>query len=184
MTQDELIDQILLDVPDAPRATVAEQIKRMARDLCNGADAWVQAGIIVVAAKSGYPQIIPVEGEPLRIAELLDNGHKMAPGRDFDQPTPSTIEIHRKTTKDSLTGRLAMRPRLNEAVPESLLNHLHNTIADGVLWRLFLMPQPWRNPEMASYYQTQWRGGLTDAKRNATHGYQRGGARVKMRHFI
>lgn len=184
MTQDELIDQIQLDIPDAPRATVADQIKRMARDLCNGADAWVQSGIIVVAAKSGYPQLVPVEGEPLRITELKDGDQPLTAGRDYRQPTPSTVEILHKTKKDTLTGKLAMRPRLDEDVSESLLNHWHNTIADGVLWRLFLMPQPWRNPELASYYQTQWQSGITDAKRHATHGYQRGGARVKMRRFL
>lgn len=184
MTQDELIDQIQLDVPDAPRATVAEQIKRMARELCNEADAWVQSGIIVVAAKSGYPQLVPAEGEPLRITELKDGDRCLSPGKDYHQPTPSKITLARKTEKDTLTGKLAMRPRLDEEVSESLLTDWHNTIADGVLWRLFLMPQPWKNPELAGYYQRQWRGGTTDAKSRATHGYERGGARVKMRPFI
>lgn len=184
MTQDDLIDQIQLDVPDAPRATVADQIKRMARDLCDEADAWTQTGIIVVAAKSGYPQLITAEGEPLRIVELKDNGRAMTAGRDFVQPTPSTVELLRTTTKDSLTGRLALRPTLSDDVPDALITDWHNTLADGVLWRLFLMPQPWRNPELASYHQRRWMSGLSDAKRRATHGYARGGARVKMRPFL
>ena len=184
MTQDDLIDQIQLDIPDAPRATVAEQIKRMARELCEHADAWVHSSILVVAVKSGYPQLVPVEGEPLRIIELTDNKQLMKPGHDYTQPTPDSIEIRKNTTKDTLNGKLAMRPKLTEDVPDTLITNWHKTLADGVLWRLFLMPQPWRNPELASYYQRQWQGGLTDAKQRANHGYQRGGARVKMRPFI
>lgn len=185
MTQDDLIDQIQLDIPDAPRATVADQIQRMARELCDAGDAWVYTGIVVVGAKSGYPQLlVPENAEPLRIAALSDNGHPMVSGRDFVQPTPATVELLRKTTKDSLTGKLALRPVPGAAVPEAVLTHWHAVIADGVLWRLFLMPQPWRNPELATYYQRQFRAGTTEAKQRATHGYARGGARVKMRPFI
>lgn len=184
MTQDELIDQIQLDIPDAPRATVADQIKRMAREFCNEADAWVHDGIIVVAVKSGYPQIVPVDGEPLRIIELKDNDRALKGGRDFVQPTPTTVELRCSTTKDTLTGRLAMRPSLADSVPEALLTDWQEAIANGVLWRLFLMPQPWKNPELASYYQRQYRAVITEAKTKARHGHAQGGARVKMRPFI
>ena len=184
MTQDELIDQIQLDVPDVPRATVADQIKRMARELCDQADAWLYTGIVVAGAKSGYPQLSPGEGEPLRIVSLNDNGYAMKPGYDFVQPTPTTVKILRDTTRDTLNGKLSMRPRLDEDVPSTLLTQWRDTIACGVLWRLFLMPQPWRNPELASYHQRQFTAGVTDAKSKASYGHARGGARVKMRRFI
>lgn len=184
MTQDELIDQIQLDIPDAPRATVADQIKRMARELCSEANTWVYDGIVVVAAKSGYPQLVPVDGEPLRIIELKDNDQAMVAGRDFTQPTASTVELLRNTSKDTLTGKLAMRPTMADDVPDSLLTDWYDTISNGTLWRLYLMPQPWKNPELATYYQRQYRSGVADAKRLANFGHQRGGARVKMRRFI
>jgi len=184
MNQDELIDQIQLDVPDAPRATVADQIKRLARHLCEEADAWVHTGIVVVAAKSGYPQLVPMEGEPLRITELNDGDRQLRPWLDFVQPMPDVIDLLHTTGKDTLTGKVAMRPKLTEDVPAALITDWSRTLSDGVRWRLFLMPQPWQNPELASYYQRQFQSGITEAKRYATLGHARGGARVKMRRFI
>ena len=39
MTLDELVNQVILDVPEAPIMTIRDQIKRMARELCQEADA-------------------------------------------------------------------------------------------------------------------------------------------------
>lgn len=184
MTQDDLIDLIQLDIPEAPRAAIAEQALRMARELCDEADAWTHQGYLVVAAKSGYPQMVETEGEPLRIVSLEDGGMTMVAGRDFVQSAPNRIQLLRKTQKDVLTGTLAMRPYLNTTMPESLLTDWGPVIANGARWRLLLLPQPWRNPEMATYYQTEYRAGVSDAKRRAIHGHAKGTTRVKARRFI
>jgi hypothetical protein len=185
MTLDELVNQVILDVPEAPIMTIREQIKRMARELCQEADAWVVEGIVVVAAKSGYPQVLtPENGEVLRISALKDTDRPLKANFDFEQKRPDQITMLRDTKSDTLTGRLACRPAVGADLPDALLNDHADAIADGARWRLLLMPQPWRNPEMATYYQTQYRSGTTDAKRLASFGHARGGVRVKARQFI
>ena len=185
MTLDDLVDQIQLDIPDAPRATVADQIKRMARELCQEADAWVHTGIIVVGAKSGYPQLlVPSEAEALRIVILHDGTRPLKAGVHYEQRAQDRITLLTTTDKDELTGRLSCRPKLTESVPAELLQNWPDVIADGARWRLFLMPQPWRDTELATYHQRLFRAGTTDAKQKATLGHARGGARVKMRPFL
>ena len=185
MTLDDMLNQVILDVPEAPIMTVREQIKRMARELCQEADAWVIEGIVVVAAKSGYAQVLtPENGEVLRISALKDTDRDLKANFDFEQKRPNQITMLRDTKSDTLTGRLACRPAVGADLPEALLNDHADTICNGARWRLLLMPQPWRDPEMATYYQTQYRSGTTDAKRLASFGHARGGIRVKARQFI
>ena len=184
MTLDDLIDRISLDVPDVPRATISEQIKHAAREFCTEADVWVRHGIVVVAAKSGFPQIVAGDAEPLRIIELKDDGRLMMPGRDYEQPAPATITLLRDTRKDTLTGSLAVRPALSASVPEALVRDWYSVLHDGVLARLFMLPQPWRNAELAIYHKREFQAGITHAKSMALHGHARGGARVKMRPFL
>ena len=185
MTFDDLVNQVAIDVPDAPLMTVREQLKRMARELCQEADAWTVDGIVVVAAKSGYPQILtPEDGETLRISRLKDGDRTLSAHADYEQPTASKIVMLRKPKKDTLTGRLACRPSVGADIPDMLLHDWADTIADGARWRLLMMPQSWQNPELASYYQAQFRAGTTDAKRLASLGHARGGSRVKARRFI
>lgn len=185
MTQDDLIDQIQLDIPDAPRASVAEQIKRMARELCDEADVWVHTGIVVVAAKTGYPQLlVPSDGEALRILELKDGDRPLSPGCDFNQPSQSRITLMGTPKNDDLTGRLACRPTLTVEVPDILLTEWGDTIGDGARWRLLMMPQPWKDPGLASYYRTEFFAGVSRAKQKATTGHARGGRRVRPRQFL
>jgi len=90
MTIDDLVNQVAIDVPDAPLMTVREQIKRMARELCQEADAWVIEGIVVVAAKSGYAQVLtPENGEVLRISALKDTDRYLKANFDFEQKRPT-----------------------------------------------------------------------------------------------
>lgn len=184
MTLDDLIDRIALDAPDVPRATLSEQIMHAARELCTEADAWVRRGIVVVAAKSGYPQIVTGDGEPLRIIELKDNGRQLVAGRDYEQTAPTTITLLRDTTKDTLTGAVAMRPALDKPLPVALVRDWYQVLHDGVLARLLMMPQPWRNADLALYHKREFQAGITHAKSKALHGHARGGARVKMRPFL
>lgn len=185
MTQDELIDQVLLDIPEAPRATVRDQIKRMAREFCQEADAWIHRGYVAVAARSNYPQLIVPEGaEPLRIRSLKAGDRVLRLGVDYVQPDPGRIEMLRKPDRDNLTGELACRPTTTDSLAEALLNNWADPIGDGARWRLLLMPQPWKDPGMAAYYHTQYLSGIHDAKQAASHGHARGGARVRPRPFL
>lgn len=184
MTQDELIDQILLDVPDVPRASVLDQIKRMARELCQDTDVYAHTGLIVVGARTGYPQVIPPTGEPLRILWLKDGTRTLKAEQDFFQSSPTSIEFSYRPKQDVLTGRMACKPELSEDVPEELLNRWSEVIGNGARWRLLMLPQAWQDKELAMHYRNLFITGSNDAQRLVHFGHARGGARVKPRRYI
>lgn len=185
MTQDDLVDMIELDIPDAPRATILDQAKRMARELCQEANAWVLTGIAVVGAKSGYPQLLaPEDADVLRIIALTDGDKPLCPRKHFDQFSAGRVTLHVKPQNDSLSGTIACRPKVGADIPADLLLNYADTIADGARWRLLMMPQPWQQPDLASFHRDLYLSGVSDAKRKAAFGHAQGGARVRPRRFI
>jgi len=183
MTLDDLINQVAVDVPDAPLMTVSDQIKRSARDLCTEADAWVQTGYAVVGATTDYPQVIANEGEPLRVIELFD-GDGEVPATKYRQISPRVVEFARTPENDLLTGKVACRPTPGDTPPAEVLERWGEAMADGARWRLSLMPQPWRDAQLAAYYEQRFRSAITDAKRLSRLGHNQARNRVRARSFL
>ncbi|WP_280568259.1 hypothetical protein [Chromohalobacter sp. 296-RDG] len=185
MTLSDLTNQVVQDIPEAPLLSIREMLARMARELCTEADAWVQSGEpVVVAANTDYPQVVASQGEPLRIVSLTLDGRERVQGDGFLQPAPSVIEFDRKPTESLLYGRLACRPIYGDMPPDEVVSRWGEVIANGARWRLLLLPQPWRDPELATYYQKRFLAGAADARQHSRLGHARGGARVKARRFI
>jgi len=183
MTLDELVEQVALDIPGVPRLSIADQIKRAARELCTDADAWVRNGYAVAGATTDYPQIITNDSEPLRILELKD-GNRLIPSGQYRQTSATTIEFSRTPDNDLLMGKVACRPPPGDEPPAELLSRWGEQIADGARWRLLLMPQPWRDPQLAAYYEQSFRAAKTDAKRLSRLGHNQARNRVRPRHFL
>jgi len=180
-----LVQQVAQDVPEAPLLTIREMLSRVARELCTEADVWVQRDQpVVVAANTPYPQIMASQGEALRIISLTINGREYAQGEGFRQLSPAEIEFDRQPSESLIYGALACRPEMGQAAPDEVLARWGEVIADGARWRLLLLPQPWRDTELAPYYQQRYLAGVTDAKQHSRLGHARGGARVNMRRFI
>ncbi|MES3674437.1 hypothetical protein QC589_00620 [Halomonas elongata] len=185
MTLDDLVHQVVQDVPEAPLMTIRDAITRMARELCTEADVWVQEGEpVVVAANTANPQIVASSGEPLRIVSLKIDGRECVQGQGFDQPTPTSIELYQRPKASMLYGRLACRPAMGDMPPAEVVDRWDMAIANGARWRLLMLPQPWRNPELANYYHQQYLADVAMARQNSRLGHARGGARVKARRFI
>jgi len=183
MTLDELINQVVVDVPDAPLMTISDQIKRAGRDFCTQADAWIQVGYAVAGATTDYPRVIANQGEPLRVIELFD-GEKEVPASKYRQVSPRVLEFSETPENDLLTGKVACRPSPHETPPAELLERWGETVADGARWRLLLMPQPWRDPKLAAYYEQSFRSAITDAKRLSRLGHNQARNRVRARPFL
>lgn len=185
MTLDDLVDDVALEVPDAPLATIRDMLRWAARELCTEADVWVVTDEpVVVAADTDYPQVMASQGEPLRIVSLMLGGCEVVQGSAFDQPTPTTIVFHRKPETSLIYGRLACRPYRGDMPPSEVMNRWAEAITDGARWRLLLLPQPWRNPDLATYYQQRFLAAIADARQHSRLGHARGGARVKARPYI
>ncbi|MDT8895639.1 hypothetical protein RSO41_13355 [Halomonas sp. I1] len=185
MTLEELVQQVLMDVPDAPMMTVRDAVRRMARELCTEADVWVQEGEpVVVAANTANPQVTASSGQPFRIVSLTLNGRECIQGQGFDQPTPTTIEFYERPEASLVYGRLACRPAVGDMPPTEVVDRWDMAIANGARWRLLMLPQQWRNPELANYYRRQYLADVATAKQTSRLGHARGGARIKARRFI
>lgn len=185
MTQDDIVNQVVQDVPEAPLMTIREAVIRMARELCTEADAWVQDGEpVVVAANTDYPEVEASRGEPLRIISLTINGRECGNGEGYRQTSPKTVILDRKPSASVIYGRLACRPIRGDMPPSSVVSRWADVIADGARWRLLALPQPWKDMDLALYHQRLWQSGVNDAKRLARYGHQTGGARVRSRRFL
>ena len=183
MKLDDLTRQVLQEVPEAPLMTIKDQIRRMAREFCTEADAWVETGYVVAGATGQYPQIVSGQGQPLRVIELFD-GEERISGGSFRQSTSTTIEFDRTPENDMLKGRVACRPGLDDDPPDEVLERWAEPIGDGAKWRLLMMPQPWQNGELSSFYQRSYNAGINEAKRLSRLGHNNGRNRVRARPFL
>lgn len=185
MTLDDMADDVALEVPGAPLASIRDMLLWAARELCTEADAWVSdEQPIIYGADSDHPVVVPPAGEPLRIVYLVLEGKKCTQGHAYQQHSPSDIEFHRKPSSSTVSGRIACRPSPGKAPPSEVLGRWSTAICNGARWRLLLLPQAWANPELAEYYHRRFMAGITDARQASRLGHGLGGNRVKARPFI
>jgi len=187
MTLDDLIDDVALDVPDAPRASIRDTLRWAQRELAREGNAWVVSDEpVIVAADTAYAELEPpVDAEPVRILSVEVDGRAIHPGSDYRQVSPTRIELRRTPDASTLRGRLAVAPTSDAPdLPLELLSQHAETLKHGARYRLLMLPQAWRNPEIAMLHQRYWLAGISDAKRLASYGFQAGGARVRTRRFI
>lgn len=185
MTQDDIVNQVVQDVPEAPLMTIREAVTRMARELCTDADVWVQSDEpVVFGANTDSPAVQAAQGEPIRIVSLSIGGRDRLQGDGFFQPTPGTIDLDERHATSTISGQLACRPKKGEMPPPGVVSRWADVIADGARWRLLMLPQPWRDLEAAAYYQQRYLQGTSDAKQASRLGHARGGAKVKARRFV
>lgn len=175
MTLDELVTDTALAVPDTPRASIQDMLRWAARELCDQGNAWVVKQSLAASGEPPSAELAAPEGaEPLRVINLAFPHRQTAPDRVEFQRYPG----------DEVIARVAVRPLPGQDLPETLLSRYAETLRHGALARLLLLPQPWRDPELALDHRRQWLAGITEAKSQATHGFQRGGARVRPRRFV
>lgn len=186
MDINSLVDKVILDVPDCPIMTIRDQIRWAARDLCTRADVWVERDQPVVAMISALEgEVMPTTyAEPLRLVSLKIGERVTVQGPEWTQTSPTTVSFSREIKDSMLYGDLAVRPLRDKMPPDAILDRWGEAIEDGARYRLLLMPQPWRNAEMAQYYMRRYEDSVSEAKSSSRLGHARGHNRVKSRRFI
>lgn len=187
MTLEELTQSVMMDAPEAPIMTVRDMLRWAMRELAREGNAWVVSDEpVIVAADTPYAELeAPPDTEPVRILSVEMDGRPIRPGSDYRQASPTRIELRRQPDANTLRGRLAVAPTSSAPdLPEELLSQHAETLKHGARYRLLLLPQPWRDAELAALHQRYWLAGINDAKRLASYGFQAGGARVRTRRFI
>ncbi|MCE3025730.1 hypothetical protein [Salinicola sp. DM10] len=181
----EMTQMVSVDVPTAPLMTVRDALAWAARAFCTDADAWVVEGQpVVVAANTDYPEVLSDEGEPLRILSLALEGGERRQGEGFSQVSATSIHFDRRPSESVLYGSLACRPTVGEMPPAVVCDRWGEAFCDGARYRLLVMPQPWRDPDMARHYRDNFERAKASARQLSSLGHGIGGACVKMRRFI
>ncbi|GAD62024.1 hypothetical protein [Aquipseudomonas alcaligenes] len=186
MTINDLVDLLQPDFPGCPRATLRDMLRWAQRELCTEGNVWVHNdGLAVVAAQSDAPAIeVPPGAEVLRIFWLKDAGRDLVPGDAFWQPTASTVEFRLPPTSDELDGALVCRPTLGRDMPADLLSRWSEALIHGAKYRLFSMPQPWRDLALSDYHSRQFLSAQADARHLALTGHQQGCVRMQVPRFL
>lgn len=174
-----LLETVVQDVPDAPLMTVRDAIRWAEFKLCQDGNAWVMTDIPVSNEGS---IIVPAEVYSVRALNVYQNGRKIGEG-GYEQTSPSQLTIHRQNENDTFTARVAVKPTAEGAMPEELRNQHFEALRHGATFRLLMLPQPWRNADLAAYHETHFTARINDAYRLSVYGQQQG-ARVKPRKFI
>ena len=188
MAVDALVDEIALDVPDAPLASIRDAVRRAGRELAMESWVWrVTNEPVVVAATTPNPEVEqPLGAQPVAVVRLYDSdGRAMLAGRDYRQDGPRSITFARIPSSDTLYGVLAVAPDPGSMLPDSLVAHYFETLRNGALAHLYRVPrQPWTDAQMAQLYRQQFGIDQINARREAEMGYQGGSMRVQPRKFI
>lgn len=176
---ERLLQMVVQDVPEAPLMTVRDAVRWAEFRLCQDGNAWIVDDVAVTRAGS----ILAPEGvHCVRVLAVYRSGRLMAPGVDYQQPSPGAVDIHLSSDTDTFTARIAVKPMADGALTDALRDQHFEALRHGATHRLLLLPQPWRNVEQAAYHETHFNAGITDAYRLSVYGQQQG-ARVKPRRF-
>lgn len=178
MTLDDLVQSTMMDAPEAPIMTVRDMLRWAMRMLCEEGNAWVEEGVIATATGDTAIAASPSGADSVRVLSFS------SPARlGFCQTSPTSIKLDRDPGVTSLEGRLVVRPTETSPMPEELVGEHADTLRHGALWRLLMLPQPWRDPDTAMLHHRYWVAGVNDAKRLSWYGRQAGGSRVTPRRF-
>nr|WP_298165340.1 hypothetical protein [uncultured Pseudomonas sp.] len=186
MNLNELIDLLAVDFPGCPRATLRDMLRWAQRELCAEGNAWiVNDGPAVVAAQSDTPEIeVPPGAEVLRIFWLKDDGRTLTPGDAYWQPSASAVAFRYMPSSDELEGALVCRPVAGRDMPADLISRWSGALEHGAKYKLFAMPQPWRDLSLSEYHNHHFQGAQAESKHLASAGHQHGSVRMQVPNFV
>lgn len=180
MTYQELIEQLLPDVPGVLVASVRDAVGWAVREYCKEADAWV-VELPVVAGSNTLD--VGADLEPLRVRGLLQAGNPL-PARLYEQPSPRLLVVH--SDLQDLVAQVAVRPRSisYQALTEEFVGEHQDALAAGALMRLYAQPEkPWTNPALANDQHRIFNACCAHARQRAVLGHTAGGRRYRVPRF-
>ncbi|WP_110665199.1 hypothetical protein [Salinicola halophilus] len=181
MTIADLVDDIVLDVPEAPLMTIREAARWAQREFCDGTNAWRDDAKVVVTGRTG--ELAAKAGaEPVRVLAVRDGGATLRAGRDYRQGDALSVTFGRDP--DAPIATVALRPARGHDMPPQLLAHWREALIAGAKYRLLRMPQPWREMELAEQQRRRFAALIADALKTTSLGAERGTARVRPPRFI
>jgi hypothetical protein len=123
---------------------------------------------------------LELENSTNYMSYLRDTGTKV-----FSFPDNGTVRVHEMTNGDELFFTVIYKPTFDILeVDDELYNDWAEVIVAGVKGKLMTIPdKPWSDPKMAGYYKTQYRRGVSKARRVLLSDYTGVSSHVNWRSF-
>ncbi|WP_110647606.1 hypothetical protein [Salinicola peritrichatus] len=180
MTIEELVDEIVVDVPEAPIMAIRDAARWAQREFCDGTNVWhIDSPVTVVDGVGSYEGI--ADAEPVRVLSVSDGDRVLIPGTQYHQDDPQSLVFGIAVTNP--VAVLVLRPSRGHDMPAPLIGHWREALIAGACHRLLRMPQPWREMELSEYHRRRFMSLTADALKTTALGYGKGGARVKLRRY-
>jgi hypothetical protein len=186
ITTAEMAETLSIELPSCPLATIRDMIRWAQRELCSEGNAWISRGEpVVAAADTDYAELeIPVGAEAIRIISLNSDGRVLRPGIDYTQTGPNSIVFLSRPTSAMVYGELACRPSAGLDMPPEILTRWSEALMDGARYRLFMLPQSWREPNLAEFFRRKFMDSQADCRSISRSGYQAGSVKMQFPRFI
>lgn len=182
----DLTDMLAMEAPGCPSATLRDALRWAQRELCNEGNAWIVSDEPVVSgASTGDAELeVPAGAEVVRVIQIIADGRPLIPGLDYRQSGANAIQFLRGSPQtDELMGALACRPVYGRDMPVALISRWADALMDGARSRLFVLPQPWRDPALAEFHRRKFIDAQADARALSRDGYQAGSVRMRVPRF-
>lgn len=187
MTLEQMVSTLSGEMPDCPLATLREQLRWAQRELCAQGNAWiVDDGPVVVGANTLYAEIdVPAGAEAVRIISLRnEQGQELKPGFDYIQTAENAVQFRLQPTASTMLGKLACKPAFGRDMPAVLLARWCEALMNGARHKLYLLPQPWRDPAYAQGCGEAFLTAQAESRQLASVGFQAGSVSMRVPRFV
>lgn len=186
MKLDQIVDDVLPQLPGALIASVRDAVLAAARELCTEANVWQEETDLYVPA--GYTDAeVDSPSTAAEVLRVVSIGGLTA-GCDYQQPLPYLVQMRSAHSEPRrLKAMVACRPKLKIGLRIPLPSSLErwcSAISYNTLYRMMRTPAAeWSNPELAEHYRQLYIDQLSDARRVSALGHQQGSRRVQQPRF-
>lgn len=180
-----LAEDLLIDVPGCPMATIRDALEYAQRELCTNGLAWVvDDEFVVVGAGSPQPEVdTPRSAEVITVMKLVMGGRHLKGGVDYKVTASGKVNLRVSPTEQLLRGEMQCRPAPGQSMPPELVARWSQDLKHGALYRLLQMPMPWGNPQKSEYHRIKFFESQGRANALYWEGHQAGSIKMRVPRF-
>lgn len=162
-------------VAGVPGPVARMQLALTLGDFCDRSSYWREALDSITPDGTGRVYDLEIPGNTVFSGYIrcqLGNGEPLA-GDLFEMPTPRTLRFDESVT-EPVGIEVSVKPTPSiSRVPESIHANYCEAICNGTAARLLAMPKkPWQDPSMVAWHLSQFREGVSQARRDVQEGYR------------
>lgn len=190
----EFLPRVMPFVPGCAEPTAEQYVREAAIEFCRRTKAWREADefditptTLELVCVPPYADLHEIEdmrfdGRPLKAVSwpTVWRDHGAGPPRTFSQVGLNGIRIDPPGTGKLQVSMFLKPSDKADYLPDILLHHFAQVIADGALARILMLPdKPYTNPQSAAAFGAAFQGQCDSNFDLSTRGQQRAPARVR-----